>query len=333
MMGASPGDHGRMREALNPAFRASAIRGYEKNMRLYMRLLVEQLGVVAKNKLSDGRFNKVQEEVPVDIVRWLNFTAFDVVGNIVYGGEPFGCLRRREFHPWLGLIFAWLEAAALFVAVRHYAPLGRLLLWLVPPSLAKQKEEFDRLGRERLRKHMLSVDDDGDGVKDQKEYDRTSPSNVLSHLKSTKNGAIMTSVEMEVNLTIIVIAGSETVATMLSGTINYLCQNAVRLKTLTDEVRSAAPHEEDLTLANLSQLPYLTAVIKEGLRITSPVPMSFPRIVPAEGTMIADHWVPGHVSLPPPLPLFRLARIHRTNLNAQSIKISYYLHSISLNMA
>lgn len=212
MMGASPGDHGRMRKALNPAFQASAIRGYEKNMRLYMRLLVEQLGVVAKNKLSDGRFNKVQEEVPVDIVRWLNFTAFDVVGNIVYGGEPFGCLRRREFHPWLGLIFAWLEAAALFVAVRHYAPLDRLLLWLVPPSLTKQKEEFDRLGRERLRKNMLSVDDDGDGVKDQKEYDGTSPSNVLSHLKSTKNGAIMTSVEMEVNLTLIVIAGSETVA-------------------------------------------------------------------------------------------------------------------------
>lgn len=107
----------------------------------------------------------------------------------------------------------------------------------------------------------------------------------------------MTLAEMEVNLTLIIISGSETVATMLSGTINYLCQNTVVLKTLTDEVRSASPHDEDLTLANLSQLPYLTAVIKEGLRITSPALMSFPRIVPAEGAMIAKHWVPGHVSL------------------------------------
>lgn len=295
-------DHARMRGAVIPAFRGSAVNGYEEKMRWYVHLLVDQLDVVAKNKASDGKF---QDEVTVDIVRWLNFATFDIIGNIVFGGEPFGCLRHAEFHPWVGLIVAWMEAAALVVSIRFFTPLERVLLWLVPLSQIKQKNEFDQLGRERVRKQMLSADDkfDGDGVKDNNDYDRASPSNVLSHLKSSKSGATMTLAEMEVTLPQIVIAGSETVTTMLSGTINYLCQNAVLLKTLTDEVRSAAPHEADLTVANLTQLPYLTCVLKEGLRVTSPAPVSFTRVVPAEGAMIADCWVPGHVSLTSLSPL------------------------------
>lgn len=56
-------------------------------------------------------------------------------------------------------------------------------------------------------------------------------------------------------------------------------------------------HKEDLTLAKLAKLPYLTGVLKEGLRIVSPGPFSLPRIVPAEGISIDGYWVPGHVSL------------------------------------
>lgn len=289
VFGAGHDDHARIRGAVIPAFRASAIQGYEEKLRAYVDLLMEQLGVLTKNKACGGRFDRVgQDEVVVDIIRWLNFTTFDIIGNFVYGGEPFGCLKRGEFHPWVGLIFVWLEALALAVSIQFYTPLDRVLQWLVPSSLMKQMEEFDRLGRDRVRKRMLNADD---------ELDTASPSDVLSHLKSRKSRAIMTLAEMEVTLPHIIIAGSETVATTLSGTINYLCQNPVVLETLTDEVRSAAPHEADLTLANLTQLPYLTAVLKEGLRVISPVPVSFPRIVPAEGAIIADCWVPGHVSL------------------------------------
>lgn len=107
----------------------------------------------------------------------------------------------------------------------------------------------------------------------------------------------MSLAEVEANLQLIIIAGSETVAKMLPGTMNYLCQNVNVLKTLTDEVRSAANHKTDLNLAILSKLPYLTAVLKEGLRIVSPAPTSFPRVVPAGGAFIDGNWVPDRVSL------------------------------------
>ena len=36
----------------------------------------------------------------------------------------------------------------------------------------------------------------------------------------------------------------------------------------------------------LDDLPYLDAVVKEGLRVWSPIPMSFPRVVPTGGRVV-----------------------------------------------
>lgn len=300
IFGAGHEDHARMRGVLSPRFRASAMKTHEERVRKYVHILVEQLGMVAKQNISNGRSDSVgQDEFTVDIVRWMNFISFDIVGNFVYGGEPFGCLRRGEFHSWVGLIYTWLETAAKFSSIRYYTSMERVLLWLVPLGLIKQKEEFERLGRDSVRKRMLSAvgDGDEDKVEAKKGFDRAAPSDLLSQLKLSKGGKVMTLAEIEANFHIIVMAGSETVATALSGTINYLCQNAAVLKTLTDEVRSAVPQAADLTLANLSQLPILTSVLKEGLRVVSPVPIGLPRIVPAGGAFIDDYWIPGRVSL------------------------------------
>lgn len=269
-------------------------------MRRYVHLFVERLGLLDKNKACGEKSDTVgRHEAIVDIVRWLNFVTFDMAGNFVYGRDPFGCLRRSEFHPWVGLICSWMKAAVLSFAVRFYSPLDRVLMWLVPPSLRKQKEEFDRLSRELLQKRTLSIHDKADDVGFENEvgYHGALPRDLLSHLTSNKSEGIMTTAEIEVNLPLLIIGASETIATTLSGTINYLCQNAAVLKKLTEEVRTAVHHKEDLTLAKLVKLPYLTGVLKEGLRIVSPRPVSLPRIVPAEGISIDGYWVLGHVSL------------------------------------
>lgn len=172
-------------------------------------------------------------------------------------------------------------------------------MWLVPPSLRKKKEEYDRLGRERLQKRMLSIHDEADdvGFENEERYHGALPRDILSRLMSNKGEGIMTTAEVEGSLPLMVIGAGETIATTLCGTINFLCQNPAGLKKLTEEVRTAVHHREDLTLAKLGKLPYLTGVLKEGLRIISPSPVSLPRIVPAEGISIDGYWVPGHVSL------------------------------------
>lgn len=195
ILGAGPDAHARMRRILSPAFRSSAVRSYEESMRRYVHLLVERLGFLDKNEACTEKSDAVgRHEAIVDIVRWLNFVSFDMAGNLVYGGDPFGCLRRSEFHPWVGLICSWVKAAAISFSVRFYSPLDHVLMWLVASSLGKQKEEFDRLGRERLQERMLSIHDEADDVRfeNEEEFHGALPLDLLSRLTSDKGEEMMT---------------------------------------------------------------------------------------------------------------------------------------------
>lgn len=83
-------DHARICRVVIFAFWTSAIKGYKKKLRMYVDLLIEQLGVLTKNKACNRRFDMVgQDKIMVNIIHWLNFTTFDIIVNFVYGGEHF----------------------------------------------------------------------------------------------------------------------------------------------------------------------------------------------------------------------------------------------------
>lgn len=55
---------------------------------------------------------------PLDMVRWFNWTAFGIIGDLVFG-EPFGCLSGSGYHPWAALIFDTLKHSALQLAAHR----------------------------------------------------------------------------------------------------------------------------------------------------------------------------------------------------------------------
>lgn len=94
----------------------------------------------------------------------------------------------------------------------------------------------------------------------------------------------------------IIVGGSETSATAMTGMFNHLAMSRNReiLDRLTREIRTAYKSEDEITLHNINsiQLPYLDAVINEGLRICHPVPAGLPRMVPSGGDEYAGVWLP-----------------------------------------
>jgi cytochrome P450 len=91
------------------------------------------------------------------------------------------------------------------------------------------------------------------------------------------------------------IAGGETVSTFLAGTTCFLLQHPDKLNRLVEEIRSAFQTYDEIKAQMAQQLPYLQAVINEGLRLCPPGSQGSPRISP--GFELHGRYIPNGVRL------------------------------------
>ncbi|KAB8069486.1 cytochrome P450 [Aspergillus leporis] len=90
-----------------------------------------------------------------------------------------------------------------------------------------------------------------------------------------------------------VIAGMDTTSYTLAYATYYILTLRHVQDTLREELDEAAHFIRTTTnLRKIQQLPYLTAVIKEALRISIAVPTGLPRLVPHPGVKIRDVFIP-----------------------------------------
>ncbi|KAK5991781.1 Cytochrome P450 monooxygenase lcsI [Cladobotryum mycophilum] len=269
-----PEKHGRIRKIILPGFSASALRDQERAIQLYVNLLVDRLrDVIAEqqqqrkktsSKEGEEKEKEKEEAATIDIVPWLNFTTFDIFGDLGFG-EPFNCLLHAKYHPWIALLFNSMKVAAFVAAARLY-PVGEfILLKCIPPTLRKmQMDHYQQIDDRVHRRINMEV----------KHPD------IMSHVMRGIGQHDVPMSEISSTFMILTIAGSETTATTLSGTINYLVNNPDKLEALAREVRGQFASLEDITLDGLRTLPYLDAVLREGLRLCPPIPFMLPRRVP-----------------------------------------------------
>lgn len=105
---------------------------------------------------------------------------------------------------------------------------------------------------------------------------------------------MMSKEEIVATFEVLMLAGSETTATLLSGVTYLLLKTPEVMKKLVAEIRSNFTHSHDITLASVSNLKYELAVLEEALRIMPPVATALVRLVPPGlGEMVGGHFVPG----------------------------------------
>jgi cytochrome P450 len=93
------------------------------------------------------------------------------------------------------------------------------------------------------------------------------------------------------------VAGSETTASSLSALTNFLLRHPRVYSRLKEEIRDTFVSEDDITLAAVEKLSYLSACLEEGLRVFSPAPIGFLRKIQNNGDIIDEEAIPGGVSL------------------------------------
>jgi len=114
----------------------------------------------------------------------------------------------------------------------------------------------------------------------------------MSYILKYNDEKGMTTQEIESNSSLLIIAGSETTATFLSGITYHLLQTPSVLQNLTSLIRSTFPTESSITFTALQQLEYFTACLEEAFRTYPPVPSGLIRTTLPEGSFIAGRYVP-----------------------------------------
>ena len=262
------GDPSRYRRSLAHAFSESPVREQEPIIQGYVDLLIERL----HGKIGMGAR-------PVDMVAWYSFTTFDIIRDLTFG-ESFGCLRNSRYHDWISMIFKQIRVGV-YVNVMKRMPGGQVLLRIISKFIASPKENRTVLTAEAAQNHLKNGSERLD---------------YLSHiLKQKEPSRQLTVPEIIANSNAFIIAGSETTATALSGVTYYLLSETRVMKKLVEEVRGAFSTEGDITISSVSKLPYILAVVNEGLRMYPPVPIGLPRVVKGKGIVVDGKWVPGKV--------------------------------------
>lgn len=101
------------------------------------------------------------------------------------------------------------------------------------------------------------------------------------------------------NTSQLIVAGSETTATLLCGVTYLLLTNPAALAKATIEVRTTFKSDKDITLLSVMNLPYLLACLNEALRRYPSIVGGLPRQTPAGGSTIAGKYVAEGVSSSP----------------------------------
>lgn len=105
---------------------------------------------------------------------------------------------------------------------------------------------------------------------------------------------MMSNEEIMTTFEVLMVGGSETTATTLSGVTYHLLKNPAVLKKLVAETRSTFSHSHEITMLSVNNLKYQLAVLEEALRIMPPVANALVRLVPpGTGETVGTHFVPG----------------------------------------
>lgn len=79
----------------------------------------------------------------IDISRWFKLCTFDIIGNLAFG-EPFGCLQKGEYHPWVALLFAFARDATYYSSIQQFPWLSYVVQRNLPATLRQKLDDHQK---------------------------------------------------------------------------------------------------------------------------------------------------------------------------------------------
>lgn len=134
-------EHSLLRRQLAHGFSERSMQAQEPIIGAYVDTLIDRL-----------RSNATAGKNPLNMREWLNWTTFDIIGDLAFGSS-FGCLENSNYHPWVKLFTGFIRQMSVMITLRM---LGwrRLVNFLAKNGGMKNRDEHSKLTREKLMQRI-----------------------------------------------------------------------------------------------------------------------------------------------------------------------------------
>ncbi|KAI0182536.1 cytochrome P450 [Xylaria flabelliformis] len=214
-----------------------------------------------------------------DISKGYEMATFDIIGLLAFG-ESFRGVESDQPHIWVSVTLGALTQGALVEVFKRFVTVGKILAFLLQSRIKK-------LTRDTATNEQMAID-----LVNRRIQRTDARHDFMTRILEKRDPEEVSDLQLAAHASDFVLAGSETTASALSTITYYLLRTPHVMQILTEEIRGAFKHYGDITDRTTQRLPYLRAVILEGLRIYPPLPFPLPRVVPEGGDTVDGHMIP-----------------------------------------
>ncbi|KAF2185244.1 cytochrome P450 [Zopfia rhizophila CBS 207.26] len=269
-------DHRIRRRAWDRGFAIKALATYEPRIKAKADIFMDQL------RKNAGK--------PMDMTAWAMFFSFDVMGEVGFG-KDFNNLVSGVEHPAIKGVHAHMT----MLGILSMVPWLLNVLSSIPGAAAGYSEFFSFCANEIKAKQKT-----WDGEK----YPQDIVSWLLKAVNEKDVSASPSSVALEDDSRVVIIAGSETTATTLASVLFYLAKYPEKQKKLQQFVDLAMPGGfSEWNYEKVKSVTYIDDVINESLRLKPALLNGGPRETPAKGIQIDEMYIPGSTNVLVPIQL------------------------------
>lgn len=283
-------EHTRKRKTVSHTFSAKSVGQFEQYIHHNLEQLQRQWDRRAEQSKGDW--------YAMDALHWFNYLAFDIIGDLAFGA-PFGMLEKEkdEAEVRMSKDAPPTYAPAIEVLNRRgevsgtlgcYPALKPYAKYLPDPFFSQGIKAVENLAGIAIARVNARLATSSDRV------------DLLARLIQGRDesGAALSREELTAEALTQLIAGSDTTSNTSCALLYHCLSRPEVVAKLQDELDTAMPDGNAIpTFAQVKDLPYVDAVIKETMRIHSTSSLGLPRqIPPGPGiTLHGHHFPPGVV--------------------------------------
>jgi aspirochlorine biosynthesis cytochrome P450 monooxygenase len=131
------------------AFSEKALSSQQDVIKIHLDAFIDQLKKRALLESTGNKSDNMDQDGVIDIVQWLNFLAFDTIGDLAFG-SAFGCLAEGVPSRYIDVIFGLVKFGNWYRAARRFpSPLRELMVIAMIPRNLIQDQRFQ---------HKISID-------------------------------------------------------------------------------------------------------------------------------------------------------------------------------